>query len=281
MYFNDASENAEPINSDVAKELEVLIGNNENVTSSRFGTDPHTVYIFDNEDELYSEIEKKDKKIGRKLHFFYRLEQIQDYLTLKYGVMLDYRNEDLINELRLRLNSAYAEFKVVQLVPVDLTNFFHTYQPGEVSFNNHSRGLVHQFWEHENYTGQSFIGENVGTFTTYGPFGCYTTCSISDLQNVPKGSGNFNDCITSFKFNNAEGADATALVFHKNSNFSDAPCAKEAWVTNGSTIAPSVFIKNFVGYYWCVFGGKMNDNTSSIRSKACWKGCSIDFDDVD
>lgn len=246
----------------------------------------HYTFLFDNEWEAYDFIEKNsDAYVGRRYKLALRIEELRDQLANDYGYPLDYNNASLVADARAGIQAMYEELKVNSSFPRDLAAFIG--RSGR-SFTPHGNGRslpVLTMYEHDNLNGQHIDVETAPhtTVWTYGDHDCYTMATNSDLTLEVKPDGsNWSDCISSQYFRYVQGARAMMIGRYKDHHFAEYGCAymryeyRDYYFTN--TCCESSNMRDTPwGGFLC---RHQNDQITSIKIKAVWDQCPIDFSDV-
>ena len=214
-----------------------------------------------------------------------RIEQLRSQLLREYGQPLDYSNADLVAKARAGIQSMYEELNVISAFPHDIAAFV-----GQLggSFTPHGNGRnlpVLTMYEHDDLNGQYIDIETAPNTSvwTYGDHDCYTMAANTDLSLEFKPDGtNWNDCISSQYFRYVQGARAMMIARHKDSNFAKYGCGYMRYQYYPHYLGNSCCERSNMrdtpwGGFLC---GHQNDQITSIRIKAIWDQCPIDFDDV-
>ncbi|MGH1335802.1 MAG: hypothetical protein ACRBFS_06710 [Aureispira sp.] len=239
------------------------------------------IFYFDSEFEGHDYVERHfDALLGRKFKHALRIEELRDQLITTYGLPLNYRNPILYAAAHTGIEEMREELDITSPFPNDIASYIGV---PEGSLSN-ARTPVFTVYDHDNQGGASLNIEN-GVHTdiwTYGTHNCFTMAAHPDLWTEPRGSGyTWSDCISSRCLQFPVGADGVVTGYYNHANFPKTGCAYLIHLINrrqGDTFATCFnFRDQPFGGQLC---GHMNDKLTSIRIKAAWQGCPIDYSNV-
>lgn len=282
LYYAEGS-TTEVVQDENALALDALSGTSSFVTFLLPDKPAGHYYLFDSEFDGYDYIEKNEKPlIGRRFKVAHRIDELRESLLIKYGELLDYNNPTVYEDARLGVQVIYDELKIDKDFPRDLETFIGT-DGGQLS---PQRNSVLTVYADANYSGSELCVETAPNTVTwnYGDWDCFTMAANINLtlEFQPNGN-NWNDCISSKCFNYVDGADAMSVGFYKDSDYAVYGCAYNVQFFYSTTANPipgwcyNMLDQPWVGGPYC---GHMNDQISSIRIKAIWQGCPIEFSDM-
>lgn len=242
-------------------------------------------FLFDNEWEMYNFMEADGHaKEARHFKLLHRIEELRTALSDQYGTPLDFKNPAVQQAAQVGVQRMYEELNVITDFPQDLETFLGV-QGGDFVKVGQKTNHVCTVYEHDNLQGQFLDVETASNTViwTYGLDDCYTMAANPDLSLEYKLDGtNWNDCISSRIFNYVVGADAMGYSHFKDSHFAKYGCSWKGTFFYRHELGnnPS-FWNNMRDLYWGGFlCGHQNDQITSIRLKAVWQGCEVDFSDL-
>jgi len=280
LYYQEGS-TTEVVQDENALALEALSGRLGDFVTFKFSNQlGNHLYWFDTEFDGYDYMEKYGKKpiIGRRFKVGVRIDELRNELLNKYGENLDYTNPSVYADALEGVEAIYEELKISGDLPRDLEAYVGK-KGGQLSIN---RTPVLKVYEHSNYTGSEMTVETAlnTVIWTYGAHGCNTMAANPNLtlEFQPNGN-NWNDCISAQCFNYVDGADAMAIGHYKDTDYAVYGCAVKIETfdyTISSDWCYSMFNRDWNGG----FCSHMDNQISSIRIKAIWQGCPINFNDM-
>ena len=175
----------------------------------------------------------------------------------------------------------YEELHIKGDIPRDLETFIGL----KTNSFGSQRFSVMTVYEHNYGQGNSLVVENAATTVmwNYGPWNCYTMAALPNLAQEQMNSGySWDDQISSVILKLVDGADAMGVGYYKDPYYATYGCGYNVHTyALGQTPSIPYAINfgqyNFIGGPFCTH---MDNHISSIRIKAIWQGCPVDFDDL-
>lgn len=256
-----------------------------NLTPFLFSAHPENhLYYFDSEFEGYDYYEKNvNALLGRRFKNALRIEELREQLIAEYGAPLDYRNPALYAAAHAGIESIYDELEILSPFPNDIATYIGIPE-GSLSQSNGRNRAVFTVYEHDNQGGYSLdIERGVNTLIwTYGAYNCFTMAAHPDLgTELRPDNHTWSDCISSRCLEFPDGADGMVTGYYNDRNYPKIGCRYLIHLidrTRGDVFATCFNFRNQpFGGTLC---GHMNDQMTSIRIKAAWQGCTVDYSNV-
>ena len=244
----------------------------------------HHVFLFDTDMEGYDYMEQHlHPQHGRQLKEAHHIDALREQLIATYGAPLDFDQPALRAAARLGIEAIRQALHIRSPFPRDLAAYIGVPQ---TSFSNGRHYEVLTVWEHSNTRGQSLNVENAPNTVIwdYGAFNCYTMAANPNLTLEFKPDGtNWNDCISSQCLSYVDGADAMIVAYYKDIDYGIYACGRQYFTYRPNSISYPRCL-NMRDWVWKMgfpqTCGHMNDQISSIRIKAIWQGCQVDYSDL-
>lgn len=281
VYYNNNDKSA--LREDENKRaLDKIFAEGKGIVSFIFSNQPDNYnFLFDSEYEAYDYLEKNGEPlIGRKFKLAHRIDELREYLTIKYGNDIDYNSSPIYQDALDRIKDIYEELKIAEELPRSLEDFIGVRESNQTNQRNH---YLLRVFEHDNMGGSELdIETATNTVTwTHGAWGCYRTTANPDLsQEFQPNGNNWDGCISSFCLKYVDGADAVCYGLYKDPLYAQYACSRHRLVIREGEEIEEFCVRSLNDRVWHFACGHMNDQISSIRIKVAWHGCSLDWSDL-